>query len=119
MNGCSAMQAKFSEYLDGRLNGREMQQIAAHLERCRECAAEWDSLREAQASLADLGPVPEPKDLSSAHSRGRQPGARAQPQEHLSCLEPGLEEHGGTVPAAGFGRICQRGAAAGHGDSVW
>ena len=32
MNGCSAMQARFSEYLDGRLNGREMQRIGAHLE---------------------------------------------------------------------------------------
>ena len=32
MNGCSAMQARFSEYLDGRLNGREMHEIAAHLD---------------------------------------------------------------------------------------
>jgi anti-sigma factor RsiW len=38
MNGCSAVQARFTEYLDGRLNGREMQRIAAHLEDCRECA---------------------------------------------------------------------------------
>ena len=29
MNGCSSMQAKFSEYLDGRLTGREMQRVAA------------------------------------------------------------------------------------------
>ncbi len=63
MNGCSAMQATFSEYLDGRLNGREMQQIAAHLEACRACAREWESLRQTQHSLGALGPVPEPKDL--------------------------------------------------------
>jgi len=63
MNGCSAMQAKFSEYLDGRLTGREMQRIAAHLERCRGCASEWNSLRELQSSLAALGAVPEPEDL--------------------------------------------------------
>ena len=63
MNGCSAMKAKFSEYLDGRLTGQEMQRIAAHLEQCRECAAEWTSLREVQSSLAFLGPVPEPNDL--------------------------------------------------------
>ena len=63
MNGCNAMQARFTEYLDGRLNGREMQQIAAHLEDCRECAREWESLRQVQASLAALGPVPEPEDL--------------------------------------------------------
>jgi len=63
MSGCDAVQARFTEYLDGRLNGREMQRIAAHLEDCRECAAEWASLRQAQASLAALGPVPEPEDL--------------------------------------------------------
>jgi anti-sigma factor RsiW len=77
MNGCNAMQARFSEYLDGRLNGREMQHIAAHLEGCRECAREWDSLRHAQLSLAALGPVPEPEDLllrirvAISHERAR------------------------------------------------
>ncbi len=63
MIGCNAMQAKFSEYLDGRLTGREMQRIAAHLEGCPACASEWNSLRDLQASLATLGPVEEPKDL--------------------------------------------------------
>jgi anti-sigma factor RsiW len=63
MNGCNAMQAKFSEYLDGRLNGREMQAIASHLSGCRDCSWEWESLRQTQMSLAELGSVPEPKDL--------------------------------------------------------
>jgi hypothetical protein len=57
------MQAKFTEYLDGRLGGREMQRIAAHLEECRCCASEWASLRQMQSSLAMLGPVAEPDDL--------------------------------------------------------
>ena len=63
MNGCKAVQAKFTEYMDDRLNGREMQFIAAHLEDCRECSREWTSLRQVQASLAALGPAPEPEDL--------------------------------------------------------
>jgi anti-sigma factor RsiW len=63
MSGCNAMQAKFSEYLDGRLTGKEMHRIASHLDRCRDCAADWNSLRELQSSLAVLGPVPEPDDL--------------------------------------------------------
>jgi len=63
MNGCGAVQERFTEYLDGRLNGREMQRIAAHLDDCRGCSQEWASLRQAQASLAALGPVPEPPDL--------------------------------------------------------
>jgi anti-sigma factor RsiW len=63
MNGCETIQEKFSEYLDGRLNGREMQWIATHLDVCWECAQEWDSLRQAQLALAGLGPVPEPENL--------------------------------------------------------
>jgi hypothetical protein len=49
--------------MDDRLNGREMQFIADHLEDCRECSREWSSLRHVQASLASLGPAPEPVDL--------------------------------------------------------
>ena len=63
MNGCGSMRVRFSEYLDGRLVGGEMQRIAAHIEDCRGCAAEWYALRQLQTSLAALGQVPEPKDL--------------------------------------------------------
>src|SRR5664280_1014869 len=63
MNGCNAMQTKFTEYLDGRLSGREMQRVAAHVESCKECAGDWKSLEEMQSLLAALGPVPEPEDL--------------------------------------------------------
>jgi len=63
MNDCETMQARFSEYLDGRLNGREMQQISAHVSECRDCNNEWDSLRQVQQALGALGPVAEPKDL--------------------------------------------------------
>lgn len=63
MNGCDTVQAGFNEYLDGRLNGRAMQEIATHLEACNNCAREWQSLKATQASLADLGPVHEPDDL--------------------------------------------------------
>jgi hypothetical protein len=45
------------------MNGREMQLIVAHLDACRGCSQEWASLRQAQASLAALGPVVEPDDL--------------------------------------------------------
>jgi negative regulator of sigma E activity len=63
MNGCDAVRAVFTEYLDGRLNGHEMRHIAAHLRECSACAGEWESLRQTQSSLSALGPVPEPKDL--------------------------------------------------------
>jgi hypothetical protein len=63
MNGCSSIQNGFSEYLDGRLSGREMQEMGAHLEACADCGREWESLRHTQALLSTLGPVPEPPDL--------------------------------------------------------
>jgi hypothetical protein len=63
MNGCDAVRAEFTEYLDGRLNGHNMQVIAAHLKDCGACAREWQSLRQTQTQLAELGPVPEPRDL--------------------------------------------------------
>jgi hypothetical protein len=97
MNGCNAMQARFTEYLDGRLNGHEMQRIAAHLEDCRSVRRRVGSLRQAQSSLAALGPVPEPPRPAVADSRGHQPGAGAQPPEPLPYLESGLEKHGGSV----------------------
>ena len=63
MSGCSEVREKFTEYLDGRLNGREMQSVGAHLEECRPCSGEWMSLRQTQSSLAALGPVTAPEDL--------------------------------------------------------
>lgn len=63
MNGCNQVQAGFTEYLDGRLSGRAMQEIDAHLQECHGCAREWESLRELQAALAGLGPVAEPANL--------------------------------------------------------
>jgi len=63
MNGCHQVQAGFTDYLDGRLSGVQMQEINAHLGNCPKCALEWKSLRDLQASLAELGPVPEPADL--------------------------------------------------------
>ena len=63
MNGCSEYQSRFSEYLDGRLTGLEMQSVVAHIEACAPCSAEWMLLRHTHAALAHLGPVPEPEDL--------------------------------------------------------
>ena len=64
MNNCNRVQARLNEYLDGRLTGREMQDLEAHLETCRECDLEWQSLRNLETALAGLGPVEEPPDLT-------------------------------------------------------
>ena len=63
MNGCSEVRGYFTEYLDGLLNGYEMQEIAAHIRVCRACEHEWETLRGTQMVLAGLGSVAEPQDL--------------------------------------------------------
>ena len=42
MNGCDRVQGGFTEYLDGRLNGSEMQAIDAHLRRAGSVPASWN-----------------------------------------------------------------------------
>ncbi len=77
MNGCSDVQTRFGEYLDGRLTGLEMQQVSAHLGSCSGCAREWAGLRQTQSALSMLGPVAEPEDLllcirvAVSHERAR------------------------------------------------
>jgi hypothetical protein len=64
MNGCNQVQAGLlTDYLDGRLTGREMQEMDAHLQECQQCVQEWKSLRDLESTLASLGPVKEPADL--------------------------------------------------------
>lgn len=63
MSSCNSIQSRFSEYLDGRLTGVEMQDIASHLTACRTCSDEWAALKQTQVALACLAPVPEPEDL--------------------------------------------------------
>ena len=52
MSDCGSIQSKFSEYLDGRLTGHEMQSIAAHIKGCDGCSTEWAGLKKAQVALA-------------------------------------------------------------------
>jgi len=60
---CQKNQSSFSAYLDGAVSGRQMQQIALHLETCADCAHEFAALRSMQQSLAMLGPAKAPADL--------------------------------------------------------
>lgn len=60
---CAETQAAFSSYLDGAVSGREMQQIAAHLEQCGECAREFEVARALQETLTSLRAVKAPADL--------------------------------------------------------
>jgi len=77
MSDCGSIQSKFSDYLDGRLTGHEMQSIAGHIDDCQDCSREWAGLKKMQVALATLGPVPQPPDLllrirvAVSHERAR------------------------------------------------
>ncbi|MCU1322188.1 MAG: putative anti-sigma factor [Acidobacteriaceae bacterium] len=60
---CASVRAFFSAYLDGAVSGRRMQTIASHLETCTDCKSEFESLRDMQRVLGDLGPIKPPADL--------------------------------------------------------
>jgi hypothetical protein len=64
---CSSVRARFADYLDSRISGREMQRMGRHLESCTGCSAEFEAERAMLGALASLGPVAgeaqEPEDL--------------------------------------------------------
>jgi hypothetical protein len=60
---CQKCQSCFSVYLDGAVSGKQMQQIARHLDACADCARQFAALRAMQQSLATLGPAKAPADL--------------------------------------------------------
>lgn len=64
-SNCSRIRPSFSPYLDGAVDGRQMQAIAQHLEECEECRGEFEELREMQSSLATLGPARAPSDMGT------------------------------------------------------
>jgi anti-sigma factor RsiW len=64
MRQCKSIRERFSAYLDGALTGVAMQQMAAHLERCRECEREFAGWRAMQSALGQLGPAKAPADLA-------------------------------------------------------
>jgi Putative zinc-finger len=67
MTGCSQARSEFSDFLDSRLTGHEMQRITAHLEKCADCSREFEAERRMLNALALLGPVSgeakEPEDM--------------------------------------------------------
>ncbi len=50
-NICTPIRERFSLYLDGDVNGIEMQQVAAHLDTCAACRTEFDEWKTVQQVL--------------------------------------------------------------------
>lgn len=63
MNQCQSIRSEFSNYLDGAVSGRAMQEIALHLDACPGCAGEFAEWRSAQRILGSLGVRKAPENL--------------------------------------------------------
>jgi anti-sigma factor RsiW len=60
---CLQVQEMFSAYLDGAINGREMQAVSTHLEQCEGCKTEFEAWRGVQQMLGSVGQLKAPDDL--------------------------------------------------------
>ena len=63
MKQCAYFREQFSAYLDGAVTGKVMREIAAHLEACSGCAAEFAQWRNAQSLVSSIGPAKAPPNL--------------------------------------------------------
>ena len=79
---CTRTRAAFSGYLDGAVPGKQMQAIAAHLDDCRECHAEFAQWRGMQQLLTETPAIKPPNDLglqlrlAISHEKSRHHGWR-------------------------------------------
>ena len=60
---CETIRTSFSSYLDGAVNGHEMQRIAAHLESCGDCNGEFAAWQTMQQTLSAMRTARAPEDL--------------------------------------------------------
>lgn len=63
MSQCAHLREQFSAYLDGAVTGAVMHEIAAHLEACSGCSAEFAQWRNAQSLVSSIGPAKAPENL--------------------------------------------------------
>jgi anti-sigma factor RsiW len=63
VNKCAHVRQQFSAYLDGAVTGAAMHEIAAHLEDCPGCEAEFAEWRNAQLLVSSIGPAKAPANL--------------------------------------------------------
>jgi hypothetical protein len=61
---CAQAKSCFSLYLDGALTGKQMGNLARHLDACSRCQEEYESLRQTQQLLSHVGRRKAPDDLS-------------------------------------------------------
>lgn len=61
---CAHAKSLLSAYLDGAITGKQMYALDLHIQDCRKCGAEYQSLHRTQALINKIGRTKAPDDLS-------------------------------------------------------
>lgn len=96
---CAEARVLFSPYVDGVLNGHQMQDLGEHLATCKQCSDQYRLLAQTQQAVASLGRQKAPAELE-LKLRVALSQARTRPNP-LAALQVRLEDalHAFMVPA--------------------
>ena len=61
---CVHAKGMLSGYLDGIISGKQMHALDQHLQQCKECCSEYESMRRVQSVMVQMGRTKAPSDLS-------------------------------------------------------
>jgi hypothetical protein len=89
---CRETKSLLSLYLDGRVTGAQMQDVARHLAECGGCNGEFVSLRQSQRLVAGLGRRKAPPELSVRIRSALSREAARTPRRRLELLGMRVEE---------------------------
>jgi anti-sigma factor RsiW len=101
---CERARELLSPYLDGELSAEERRAVAAHIERCRACAAEAADFQRIGRSIAEGGREPAPKALAL---RVRASLARAVEAEKVQTVPSNARQAAGRLSLALRNRLRQ------------
>ena len=114
MSACGYVRGQFSSYLDGVMTGKDMQLVAAHLNRCDGCSDDFQQWRKTQELLSQLGPAKAPADLALRLRVAISQERAKTPKRDFARFQL-LGKHDCARVAAGVRRFCQHSAAARFG----
>ncbi len=89
---CNQIKSLLSPYLDGRVTGKQMQNVTAHLSSCPSCSAQFRSLRQTQQLLSGVGRRKAPPDLAFRIRLALSREATRTPQRRLQGVLVRLED---------------------------
>ena len=113
MSKCAHLREQFSAYLDGAVTGAVMHEIAAHLEVCSGCSAEFAQWRNAQSLVSSIGPAKAPENLALRLRVALSQQMANTDRGEIRSRKSSLAKHHAAPDVAGYSRLRQHGRDAG------